>query len=300
MRLSLAPRLFLLTILTPVALAQGGDVLPPRCTTDQPAPGRVDGVAVDDAPRDSGIASITLSGRAVNLVLTVDGYGPGDPIPGDSVVTWHVGRRDSMRTGVGDVIIRDVAGNATFCFVALSPESDCNGNGVADSLDLASFTSYDWDGNGRPDECDQLGIMYCSPQNSNSTGQPGFLMLTGSNLVADNDVTLTAFNLPLQSFGFFAYSRTSDFIPASFATSSGNLCLGSPRGAALDDVQRTGLSGTMSLGLDLNAGLPYPSEPGGSLTVLPGMTVYFQAWFRDSFALTRRSNLTDAVEVFFQ
>jgi hypothetical protein len=33
-------------------------------------------------------------------------------------------------------------------------ESDCNGNGIADSCDIASGRSLDKNGNGRPDECE--------------------------------------------------------------------------------------------------------------------------------------------------
>ncbi|MGK0480821.1 MAG: hypothetical protein ACJAQ3_000788 [Planctomycetota bacterium] len=272
----------------------GGDALPPTCTTAQPAPGRVDGEARDDQVGDTGIQAITLDPRALNVVLSVAAFNAGD-----AVVTWTVGRLDSLAPGFGEVVVTDMAGNTINCTVELAPEGDCNGNGIADSVDLASFTSYDWNGNTIPDECEQLGIVYCSPQNHNSTGQPAFLIVTGSNRVADNDVRLTAHNLPLESFGYFALSRSSAFIPASVATSSGNLCLGGPRGGYNASVLRSGTTGIITMPLDLTSGLPYPSEPGGLLTVLPGTTVFFQTWFRDAAALVRDNNLSDAVEVLF-
>ncbi|MBU0617291.1 MAG: metallophosphoesterase [Planctomycetes bacterium] len=37
--------------------------------------------------------------------------------------------------------------------------TDCNGNGVPDTHDIASGSSHDWNGNGTPDECECLGDL---------------------------------------------------------------------------------------------------------------------------------------------
>lgn len=274
-------------------VGSGPDVTPPTCTTDQPAPGIVNGVASDDRPNDSGLQSVDLDPQATNLTLLVVPFNLGDPM-----VSFTVGRLDSLLPGVGDVTIVDVAGNVTLCPITLAPAGDCNGNGIADSQDLLSFTSYDWNMNTIPDECEQLGPVFCSPQNHNSSGQPSFLIVTGSNRVQDNDVHLAAYNLPRQSFGFFALSTTMDFIPASFATSTGNLCLGGPLGGYFGMVLRSGTQGIIEMDIDLSS-IPYASVSGGVLAVMPGDTLFFQAWFRDQLAIAGGNNLSDAVEVFF-
>lgn len=49
----------------------------------------------------------------------------------------------------------DQAGGKPSAFIARwSPSIDCNGNSVADSLDISTGTSHDCDANGVPDECD--------------------------------------------------------------------------------------------------------------------------------------------------
>lgn len=273
----------------------GPDVTPPSCSTVQPAPGRVDGEARDDRPNDTGIASVVLGAQTSNLILTVDSFTTGDP-----VVTWVVGRLDSSMPGQGDITITDVAGNITDCAVALAPAGDCNGNGIPDTVDLANLTSYDWNGNGLPDECEQLGPVLCSPQNHNSTGLPSFLIVTGSNRILDNDVHLAAYNLPPRTAGYFAASITMGFIPASSGISSGNLCLGLPFGGYNGTILRSGPLGVIEMDIDPAAGVPYASQPNGILPVLPGTTVYFQAWFRDPLAVVAGNNASDAVQVLFQ
>jgi hypothetical protein len=45
---------------------------------------------------------------------------------------------------------------------AVPPEEwDCNGNGVLDSCDIEDGTSYDWDGDGVPDDCQCVGLACC-------------------------------------------------------------------------------------------------------------------------------------------
>jgi hypothetical protein len=63
-------------------------------------------------------------------------------------------RKTSFGTGFASyrAYPRDQAGNR------VPPSSDCNGNGVADTTDLAMGTSLDANGNGIPDECDFFGV----------------------------------------------------------------------------------------------------------------------------------------------
>ena len=141
-----------------------------------------------------------------------------------------------------------------------------------------------------------IGATECYQSTANSSGATGLLHALGSNSVADNDVTLVASLLPLNSFGYFLTSRS-----AGLATmpggSQGDLCLGGNIGrfSAPSQIRNTGALGRFSLAIDL-ASLPTPTGP---VAALPGETWFFQAWHRDANpALT--SNFTDAVEVLLQ
>ncbi len=50
--------------------------------------------------------------------------------------------------------------------------TDCNGNGVHDSCDLANGTSHDWNGNGVLDECEPTGVAGCFGDGSTPTPCP--------------------------------------------------------------------------------------------------------------------------------
>jgi hypothetical protein len=57
-------------------------------------------------------------------------------------------------------------------------EYDCNSNGIADSQDIASGYSTDFNGNGVPDECDGLGDLNCDDALSAFDIDPFVLALT--------------------------------------------------------------------------------------------------------------------------
>ena len=76
-----------------------------------------------------------------------------------------------------------------------------------------------------------LGTSYCGPAVANSTGSPATISADGSALVTDDDVTLIADDLPMNSFGFFLTSQTQGFV-ANPGGSSGNLCSAAPSGAS--------------------------------------------------------------------
>ena len=141
-------------------------------------------------------------------------------------------------------------------------------------------------------EPSNVGTNYCDPAVPNSTGLPGTIGATGSELVADNDLTLTAVDLPPNQFGFFLASLTQGFV-ANPGGSQGNLCLGGTIGRFTAQVQSSGGAGTFSIPVDLGAMPP----PLGS--VQPGDTWSFQAWYRDVNP-TPTSNFTNGVAVTFQ
>jgi len=77
--------------------------------------------------------------------------------------------------------------------------------------------------------------------------------------------------------------------------SQGTLCVGPSVGRVVGGVVfQAGPTGTVSVAADLGA-LP---TPAGAVSVQPGETWNFQAWFRDANP-SQTSNMTDAVSVTF-
>ena len=140
-----------------------------------------------------------------------------------------------------------------------------------------------------------LGINYCSA-NPNSTGATGSISATGSDQAGLNDLTLTAGDLPTNSFGFFLASQTQSQV-ANPGGSAGNLCLGGAIGRYVGpgQVLNSGSTGAFSLALDLTN----TPQPTGTVAVQPGDTWNFTTWHRDAVAGTTTSNFTDGLEITF-
>ena len=142
--------------------------------------------------------------------------------------------------------------------------------------------------------CDgqNLGTNYCGPAVPNSSGQSATISAFGPVFAVANDLTLTASLVPANQFGYFLASETQDLV-ASPPGSMGNLCLGGQIARFAKLVQNSGGAGTFSIVVDLTG---IPTNPPSS--VMAGETWNFQAWFRDSAALS--SNFTDGIAVTFQ
>ncbi|MFT7676162.1 MAG: hypothetical protein ACI8QC_000130 [Planctomycetota bacterium] len=141
---------------------------------------------------------------------------------------------------------------------------------------------------------DSLGSNYCSPAVPNTTGAPGGIRADGSDQVSQNDFTLTAFDLPLNQFGYFIASQTQGFIQGP-GGSQGNLCISGTLVRFTSLLQSSGASGDFQATLNLNA---FPSTPPGAVQV--GETWNFQCWYRDFIqGGGATSNFTDAVSVLF-
>ncbi|MCP3915845.1 MAG: hypothetical protein GY711_09835 [bacterium] len=141
-----------------------------------------------------------------------------------------------------------------------------------------------------------IGTAYCSPNVSNSTGQPGTLAAYGSSVVADQNVALLASSLPPNQFGYFLASPTQGFIPNP-GGSVGNFCLGVGDflGRYNGMVRNTGAAGQAALIVDLT-GVPIAIAPG-SIAIQPGNSWNWQMWYRD---IGNTNNFTDAVNIVFQ
>lgn len=138
-----------------------------------------------------------------------------------------------------------------------------------------------------------IGSVYCT-SNPNSTGVNGQLQITGTDLRALNAVSLVATELPPNTFGIFATSRTADNVVGP-GGSAGVLCLGGAIGRyqGLNQVLFTGVGGAFRLTLDLDA----MAQPNGTVAALAGQTWRFQAWHRDVTGGGVTSNFTDAASV---
>ena len=166
---------------------------------------------------------------------------------------------------------------------------DCNVNGVGDADDLLAGTSVDLDGDGILDECQSLGTRYCTPAIPNSTGLPGVLSVNGSAVVADDDLVLTATQLPPgPNTGYFIMGTgTNTFVPPGAV---GPICVTPGLERYLPPTSSTA---------ELNGGFTRDVGTSGpiSSSITPGSTWNFQAWHRDGMD---PSNFTDAVSVTFR
>lgn len=139
------------------------------------------------------------------------------------------------------------------------------------------------------------GTNFCMA-NPNSTGVAASLGATGSAVVASNNLTLVASDLPQDAFGFFITSTTQGFLPVP-GGSQGNLCLGGAIGrfVAPGQVSNSGMLGEISLVID-NTQTPTPI---GFVAIASGQTWNFQCWHRDAVGGSATTNFTDGLSVLF-
>ena len=116
----------------------------------------------------------------------------------------------------------------------------------------------------------------------------------GSDIASNNHLTLTASQLPTDTFAYFLNSDKQGFTPFP-PGSSGNLCLSGGIGRHVKQVGNTGGAGELIIDVNLTA-LP---RPNGTHSVVAGETWNFQCWFRDDQG-GPTSNFTDGIEIVFQ
>ncbi|MDA1266109.1 MAG: hypothetical protein O2816_13595 [Planctomycetota bacterium] len=137
-----------------------------------------------------------------------------------------------------------------------------------------------------------IGYDYCQA-NDNSTGTHGKIVGLGSPYVSDQDLTLRAYDLPANQFGYFLASRDDGFV-ANPGGSAGNLCLGGQIGRFVAQVGNSGPQGMLEIQIDP---LIIPVAP--PTPILPGETWRFQCWFRD-VEVAPTSNFTDGIWIEWQ
>jgi hypothetical protein len=187
------------------------------------------------------------------------------------------------------------------------PMFDCNKNGVEDSVDIATGTSSDVNGNGIPDECEADRMPYCwcpamfapcdNPDATagcqNSRGIGGLMTSGGSTSVAADDLTFLLSQLPFNKSGII-YMSPDGQVPVPFG--DGVKC---PKGPAYRYYgQNSGASGTISYGPGLIAWAASHFGPPGH--IVAGSTWHFQGWYRDPPGpCGSGANMTNAVRVTF-
>ena len=137
----------------------------------------------------------------------------------------------------------------------------------------------------------QIGTIFCAGQ-PNSTGSASVMSASGSTDVSQNNVTLTVDGLPANQFGLFITSQTPILAPNP-GGSNGDLCIGGSLGR-ISTLVNSGATGDVSLALDLT-GIP---NSNSLYAVMPGDTVYFQLWHRDT-AAPGFSNFSPGIEIEF-
>ena len=141
-----------------------------------------------------------------------------------------------------------------------------------------------------------VGTTYCAA-NTNSTGAIANMGGAGSDVAADNNLTLNTSNLPANSFAFYLAGQVQGFA-ANPGGSQGNLCLSGSIGRYVGpgQIQQANAAGTISLAIDLTQ-VP---QPTGFVSAAAGDTWNFQAWYRDAIGGSATSNFTDGLSVTFQ
>lgn len=128
----------------------------------------------------------------------------------------------------------------------------------------------------------------------NATGRPATLCGIGSEVAADNSISLYVVDLPINAVGYFITAPTTGFVAAP-GGSLGNLCLGAP-GRYVTQVL-TAAAGSVFFQPDLTA---VPVAGGGSVALQPGDRQYWQFWHRDSNGGLPASNFSSSIGITFQ
>lgn len=144
-----------------------------------------------------------------------------------------------------------------------------------------------WSPSGIARDVDAPGDSYCTPT-LNSSGAQARTVLRGSDVLSMQDLTLEAWALPTNTFGFFLASRTQDVFPVS----QGIFCLGQPFGRFSNNIVNSGFAGAAAVPVAFN------QLPSG-VNFAVGQTWNFTFWFRDVNP-TNGANFADGVELRWQ
>lgn len=138
-----------------------------------------------------------------------------------------------------------------------------------------------------------VGGTLCDPNAPNSTGRPGQLWATGSDVAGSNALVLEVADLPPSALGLVAVSQSTGVL-TQFMGNAGSFCINGPDvGRYNAAVFNATADGRHTLPLDLTT-VPTPS--GVPAVALAGETWGWQLWYRDGMG----TNFTNAVRVTLQ
>jgi hypothetical protein len=170
--------------------------------------------------------------------------------------------------------------------------TDCNHNGIDDSIDIADGTSKDVNGDGIPDECQTYMGTYCNGYGSthggvdcpcgntvpppapggcaNSSGSGASLTASGTPFISHDTVLLTAANVPAGHALYFLEGTQSN---PGVTFGDGTRCISGPFTRVSKVAHSSGQDS-----------IPPPGAPSLSqqLGIRAGQTTAFQVVYRDA------------------
>ncbi len=158
------------------------------------------------------------------------------------------------------------------------PVVDCNGNGVADTTDIANGTSVDTNANQIPDSCECFATNFCTTS-PNSVGAGAIMASAGSLSLSTNNLALIAYDAPPNASALYFYGPNETQVPFG----NGFRCVGNP-------ITRLGVLLIDGLG---TAFLPLDFTSGSLTQITPGTTWSFQLWYRNPAGGGAGFNLSD-------
>ncbi|MFN0009506.1 MAG: hypothetical protein ACKVXR_16530 [Planctomycetota bacterium] len=222
--------------------------------------------------------------------------GPGKP--GVFIAGENLGLSTSRAGGGGLVDELDAGASKD------EPVYDCNGNGVEDSVDIAKGSSPDANGNSIPDECEITYSTYCacsagsgpcgnddpSAGCANSTGVGALLSSTGTTSYEEDDLVLTATQLPANKLGIWLMAAGQTFAPLG----DGIRCVSNPFKRYGSFNSGAGGTGSKGPGLVANSCATLPA----AYCIGPASTWNFQVWYRNAAGpCGTGTNLTNGLNV---
>ena len=213
--------------------------------------------------------------------ITVDfdgsGYDTGAAVyEGDCMNLVQIDCDDDGSTGLTSFLSFNAVAGTTY----LLQVGGFNGAQGAGQFDIAESTG--------------IGTEICVGEN-NSTGVGADLKLTGSDVAADNDLTVTVNSLPMNSMGYAVTSTETNFVMHP-GGSMGNLCVGGSIGRFVGGIFDSGMTGSIAANVDWTD-VP---QPTGNVMAMAGETWNFQTWFRDAVMGSATSNFSDGLSVTVQ
>lgn len=201
----------------------------------------------------------------------------------------------SNTTASQPVEVQGFAGGASACSAAASdhravyvdlrvPVLDCNGNGVADTTDIAGGAA-DSNGNQVPDECECFATPYCL-SSPNSVGAGAFISGVGSTSLSGANFTLYADGVPPNAAGLFYFGANEVQQPFG----NGYRCVSG-------SVSRFGVQAADALGV-MARQVNFTATPAAGVLV-PGSTWRFQLWYRNPAGGGAGYNLSNGLRVRF-